>query len=511
MKILRSPEIRAADAYTIAHEPISSLELMERAATRCVEWITAHFSTDYPFRICCGTGNNGGDGLAIARLLLEKGYRVNCLLILSRPTLSPDCTTNLQRLESIGHHPLRIQHAHEFPMPDAREILIDAVLGTGITRPAEGLIGEYIHWVNDLSNTRIAIDLPTGMPAEGNMEKFPCVKAQYTLTFQQVKLNFMLPHSGVYAGEVIVLDIGLDRQFWESASTPYYTIDISLIQSIYRIRQAFTHKGSYGHAVLVCGSKGKMGAAVLAAGACLRAGTGLLTSCVPAEGYAILQQTHPEALCAVLDPALSFSDILGEASRYRGAGIGPGIGTSALSTHWLTQFFSWYRRPLVLDADALNLIAQHPEMFSLIPTHSILTPHPKEFERLFGTTANDYERLELLQAKAQALQLIIILKDHHSCVAMPDGRCYFNTTGNPGMATGGSGDVLTGLLTGLLAQSYSPEEAALLGVYVHGLAGDLAAAQVSEEALLAGDLVNYLGKAFQMIRHSLPAHQRFFR
>ncbi|MBX5439886.1 MAG: NAD(P)H-hydrate dehydratase [Thermoflavifilum sp.] len=510
MKILLTEQIRAADAYTIAHEPIASIDLMERAAKACTDWICQHFPTDTVFQICCGMGNNGGDGMAIGRLLSQHGYRVKCHILVYRDQFSDDGETNLARLKNTAVEICMIRNPDDFPSPAPEEILIDAVLGTGTSRPAEGLVAAYITWMNALPNTRIAIDLPTGMPADGPAEGFPCIQAHFTLTFENYKLNLLLPQTGKCAGKVYVLPIGLDRTFWEAAETPYHTIDKGVIQQIYHPREPFTHKGSYGHAVLICGSKGKMGAAVLATGACLRAGAGLTTICVPPEGYTILQAVHPEALCAILDPVSSLSDVLGSAQRYRGVGIGPGLGTSSLALHQLQQVLDWYRQPLVLDADALNLLAQHPQLLARIPPQSLLTPHPKEFERLFGATRHDEERLSLLRRKAQEHRIIIILKDHHSCIALPDGRCYFNTTGNPGMATGGSGDVLTGLLTGLLAQGYAPWQAALLGVYVHGLAGDLASVERSEEALLAGDIIAYIGKAFQRIRHILPPHKRYF-
>ncbi|SFV28042.1 NAD(P)H-hydrate dehydratase [Thermoflavifilum thermophilum] len=511
MKILLTEQIRAADAYTIAHEPIASIDLMERAATACVQWLTTHFAANIGFQIYCGMGNNGGDGLAIARLLLQRGYRVKCHLIAYRDAFSPDCETNFTRLQSMGADVQTIREPNDFQTPSPDEVAIDAVLGTGTHRPADGLVAAYIAWINQLPNIRIAIDLPSGLPADGPAAGFLTVEAHITLTFENYKLNLLLPHTGKYAGRVHVLPIGLNRSFWEAADTPYHTIDEALIQQIYRPRQPFTHKGSYGHAVLICGSKGKMGAAVLATGACLRSGAGLTTIGVPPEGYAILQTTHPEALCTILDPVCHLEDVLGPASRYRGLGIGPGLGTSSLALHHLHQALDWYRNPMVLDADALNLIAQHPELLTRIPPHSLLTPHPKEFERLFSSAkSDDLERLNLLRTKARELQLILILKDHHTCIALPDGTCYFNTTGNPGMATGGSGDVLTGLLTGLLAQGYEPWQAALLGVYLHGLAGDLAAAAHSEEALLAGDIITHIGKAFQKIYQSLPPQKRYY-
>jgi len=511
MKVLLTEQIRAADAYTIAHEPVASIDLMERAARACAEWLSEHFPTSIRFQIFCGMGNNGGDGLAIARLLLQRGYACKCHIIAYRSEYSPDCATNLSRLKSAGIDVQMIQQKDDLHTPSVDEVLIDAVLGTGIHRPADGLIADYIEWINSLPNTCIAIDLPSGLPADGPAEGFRRVRAHFTLTFENYKLNLLLPQTGKDAGKVYVLPIGLDRAFWDAADTPYHTLDDTAIEQIYRPRQPFTHKGSYGHAVLICGSKGKMGAAVLATGACLRSGAGLTTICVPPEGYAILQTTHPEALCTILDPVSNLSETLGNAERYRAVGIGPGLSTSSLSLHMLQQTLDWYRRPMVLDADALNLIAQHPQLLHKVPPHSLLTPHPREFERLFGPTANDQERLALLRHKAQERQLIIILKDHHSCIALPDGNCYFNTTGNPGMATGGSGDVLTGLLVGLLAQGYMPHETALLGVYLHGLAGDIAAAQLSEEALLAGDITAFLGKAFQTIRSQIPPHRRYFR
>lgn len=507
MKIFSAPQIREADAYTIAHEPIEGIDLMERAANQCAAWIENRYPGGKSFSIFCGMGNNGGDGLAIARLLHMAGHQVSAYIVFYGKDFSADCLANKTRLEHLFHFPLHAIHDQEdcpAALPEDT-IIIDALFGTGLTRPLTRLAAEVVEKINALHRNHpvIAIDLPSGMFADSTAKGSLSVQADLTLSFQFYKLSFLMPENADTAGEVIVLPIGLHADYIRDTATLNELVDEGILKSVYKKRSLFSHKGSYGHALIIAGSYGKMGAAVLSARACLRGGVGLLTCYIPEKGIQIMQTAVPEAMCVTGDP-LSPKESAGwrtsiSLEKFSAIGIGPGLGTAQEQADILEETLRRFKKPLVIDADALNILAIRPELFALLPPSSILTPHPKEFERLFGKTANDFERLDLLREKAAQYQAFILLKGHYSCIACPDGHCYFNPTGNPGMATGGSGDVLTGLLTGLLAQGYSAREAALLGAYLHGMAGDIAASCHSQEAMVAGDIVENLGNAFKFL------------
>lgn len=502
MKIFTAAQIREADAFTIAHEPISSPNLMERAAGKCAAWLEDHYSPRHPIYIFCGKGNNGGDGLVIARLLLDHGYTVSTGILQHSAKASADQQLQLQAL--LEHYPTGIYEigdVSDFPdiPPDA--VIIDAIFGTGMSRPIEGWVAGVIHHLNDQrqKHTIIAIDMPSGLIADESNPHTAVVQAHYTLSFEFYKLAFLLPENAPYAGEVHILPIGLHPDYITQTPARYHLSDREIMRTIYRPRDPFAHKGTYGHALLIAGSYGKMGAAVLSAKACLRAGVGLLSCHIPKCGYDIMQISEPCAMCITDEDAhynTHFNSDINIAS-YKTIGIGPGLDTQPGTLKSLELLLNSWQRPMVIDADALNILSVYPYLLYKVPAGSILTPHPKEFERLFGPSVNDTARLTLLSKQAVGLQIYIILKGRYTAIACPDGAVYFNNTGNPGMATGGSGDVLTGILTGLLAQDYSPKAAALLGVWLHGYAGDLAAAHLSQEAMTAADIINWLGKAFQ--------------
>lgn len=492
MKILSAQQIREADAYTIAHEPVSSLALMERAASRCADWLIDSFGDTFPFYIFCGMGNNGGDGLVIARLLQQKGCRVRTWLVHHSSKASTDNEAN--RFEGIQD----IHALSQFPVLSEPGILVDAIFGTGLSRPVEGWVTGVLHRINEQRDHHmiVSIDIPSGLMAD--KPALPCVHAHHTLSFQVYKLTFM---QSPFPGQVEILDIGLHPDYMAGVQTKYHITDADILQTIYQPRDAFAHKGTYGHALIIAGSYGKMGAAILATRACLRAGAGLVTAHVPQSAYAIMQTAVPEAMCQTESQEL-FSTHFHEPFRahqapsYTTIGIGPGIGMESGTAKALEKLLEHYRKPMVLDADALNILGAYPFLQQQLPQDSILTPHPKEFGRLFGATEH---KLEKLAEKAAALKVYILLKGRYSAMACPDGSVYFNPTGNPGMATGGSGDVLTGILTGLLAQGYTSKAALLLGAWLHGKAGDLAANAGSQESLIAGDIIEHLGHAYRLI------------
>jgi hydroxyethylthiazole kinase-like uncharacterized protein yjeF len=501
MKIFTAAQIRACDAYTIHATPVSSIDLMERAAKKCMEWTSGHFPKDTLFVTLCGTGNNGGDGLAITRLLHEAGYGVKAFLLKFSKELSPGCQTNLIRLKAIDNDLADIVQPETFitDIP-ANIVIIDAILGTGLSRPAEGWLAAFIRHIDQLPNEKIAIDIPSGLPADIIADEGAAVlKARHTLSFQFYKRTFLHPESGIYAGNIHILDIGLDKTFIHATYTQYKTIDEDTIAAIYRPRSPFSHKGTYGSVLMAGGSYGKMGAMVLCTKAALHVGAGLVTTLIPACGYATLQTAVPEAMCRTSGEKVI--EIIDEWDKMAAIGIGPGMGTDTRSADALASFIDSCKKPFVIDADALNIISKQPELLAKLPKGTILTPHPKEFSRLFGANTNSMIQVDHARIQAMRYNINIVLKGHHTAVITTEGECWYNMTGNAGMAKGGAGDVLTGVITGLLAQGYGPQQAAMLGVYLHGLAGDLAANDLSQEAMLAGDIVAYLGKAFLEIRN----------
>jgi NAD(P)H-hydrate epimerase len=517
MKVFTSEQVRQIDAYTIENEPIVSIDLMERASKQLSAWIFEVFRNDIPFVILVGPGNNGGDGLAVARHLSEHNYHVEVFLIRISPKLSPDAGTNLDRLREAGRVGIKeVKDLRELVVDNPDAVLIDAIFGSGLTRKVSGLASEIISYINSLPNLRVAIDIPSGLFGEDNSGNDPdaILKADYTLTLQSPSLSFFFAENQEYTGIWEVLPIGLHPEIQEEMETPYRYIVGEYLLSRLKSRKKFAHKGNFGHALLIAGCYGMMGAAVLAARACLRSGTGLLTSHVPRFGYKILQTTVPESLMSIDQSDIIFSEIP-DLKGFTGIGVGPGLGCKPNSGRALKTLIESAGVPMVIDADALNLLAANPGLIELLPENTILTPHPREFERLAGKSMDPSLENQEIPGKlsgygrhlqqmefARKHKLIIVLKGAHSSVAMPDGTCWFNTTGNPGMATAGSGDVLTGIILSLLAQGYSPEDSALLGVYLHGLAGDMAAEASSEESLIAGDIIESLGFAFQYLKGS---------
>ena len=499
--ILDAEQIRAADRYTIENEPISSYDLMERAGRACFEKITVLFPNENSYTVVCGTGNNGGDGLVIARLLHETGKNISVYIVRFSKNQTPDFETTLNKLIETGVVPADIESSISFD--GVSGIIIDALLGTGVSRPASGLLASVIKEINALNQPIISIDLPSGMFDSGNTKenRASAIKAHTTLTFQVPKLAFLMPENEAQMGDWHVLDIGLDLSFIDQDQKVFRTMEEESIKKTVRVRSPFTHKGTYGHAFIISGSLGKMGACILTSKACLRTGAGLVTAFVPKCGYDIIQSGVPEvmAICASNDDFIAgeLKDVSTE--QFSAIGIGPGIGTKDETATFLKQVLSKTNSPVVLDADALNIIAKDPGLWGLVPKSSIITPHPKEFERLFGKTSSRFKAIMLAQKNAIKKNIYVVLKGRYTAIHCPDGSVFFNTSGNPGMATAGSGDVLTGIITSLLAQQYSPKEASLLGVYLHGYSGDLVKERIGMEALIASDIIDEISNAFKSI------------
>lgn len=508
MKILTAEQIRKADAATIKNEPISSLDLMERAATVFMHQFLETFGpTVNPLYVFCGPGNNGGDGLAFARLLRQHPCKIHVFTVHAAEKYSEDFKFNRDRL--MEHLTVtNVETTQDIPEIPKEAIIVDGLFGSGLSRKVEGIFAEVIDTINKSGAAVVSIDIPSGLFADKSLEEDDAhiVKADFTFAFQMPKLTFLLPASAHFAGKWEVLDIGLDRKFIEETEVDYYYTDDFLAKSLLKKRAVHSHKGNYGKTILISGSYGKMGAAVLCARACLHAGVGLLTVHVPQCGYQIMQLANPEAMTTVDPHQYIFTELQQEGrtdlDKYDVVGIGPGIGTAEETVEALRNLLTEAqsrKMSMVLDADALNICGRHRELLDLLPKDSILTPHPKEFERLTQAAENDFHRLQLLQDFAKRYQVFVVLKGANSAIGTPSGKICFNSTGNPGMASGGTGDALTGILTALVSQKYDPLEAALLGVYLHGSAGDLAAEQLSQEFMLASDLIDHLGTAFRSL------------
>ena len=497
MKIFSAAQIKKWDAFTIKNEPIASIDLMERSATACYNWLVEKNLLQHHFKIFCGKGNNGGDGLAIARLLLHNNCQATVYILEFGKTGTDDFQVNLERLHLLTTDIHFIQSEEFFPLLHDGEIIIDAILGSGLNKPLEGITAALANHLNNSLITLISVDLPTGLFADKSSMGNTVIKATHVLSFQNNKLAFLLPENEAYLGKIHLLDIGLSKIFEADEPADFEMIDTELIKSIYKPRSPFSHKGTFGNAAIISGSYGMMGAAVLASLACMRSGVGKLTNYVPKCGYQILQTSVPEAMAFVAGEEFILS--AEGVEKFDAVGIGPGIGKYPNHKKLLADIFAAVDTPMVIDADALNVLSENKELLQSIPPFSILTPHPKEFERLFGKTENDFERLQLVLEKSRTLNIYIVLKGHYTFITTPEGIGYFNSTGNAGMATAGSGDVLTGIITGLLAQGYSSLRAALLGVYLHGLAGDIAAEKYSQEAIIARDIINCMGKAYLQI------------
>lgn len=502
MKIVSCEQIKELDSYTIMHDHITSIDLMERASGQLFNWITAKFGISKRFVIFAGTGNNGGDGLALARLLGNNGYRADVQFINVSDKTSSDCGLNLERLKNVTNVTIsHLKDISQFSVTGIDDIVIDAIFGSGLTRPVTGLQAEVIQMINKTDSLVISIDLPSGLFGEDNSNNSNenIIKADYTLTFQFPKLSFMFSENARFAGEWIVLPIGLKEDAIKNTVSPYNYLINSDVLPLLKERSRFDHKGTYGHGLLIAGSKGKMGAAVLGAKAALRSGIGLITCHIPSLGNLIMQSAVSEAM-VFTDKSENIISEIGSVEIFSAVAIGPGIGTDKETQLALESILAKCSKPLVLDADALNILSLNKKLLESLPPQTILTPHPKEFERLFGKTNDSYERLQKQIASSKKYKCIIVCKGANTTISTPSGDVFFNSTGNPGMATGGSGDVLTGIILSLLSQGYKPADAAITGVYLHGLAGDIAASESSYESIIASDIINCIGKAFNEIR-----------
>ncbi|MEP0984456.1 NAD(P)H-hydrate dehydratase [Ekhidna sp.] len=493
MKVLSSEQIRKADQFTIKNEPISSIDLMERASQAFVTKFLGLHPEKKSVYVFSGTGNNGGDGLAIARMIIERGWEVKVYVVGEEKKGSPDFKTNLYLLPSFE----LIQDQHNFPAIAPDSIILDGLFGSGLSRPLTGVYGDLVKFLNEQNAERIAIDISSGLYADQPIpDELVAFESHYTISFQSPKLAFFLPESEKYVGQWRVVDIGLDKSFIEAQSSNYRLSEVNEIRDLMPARSTFTHKNKVGRLLVVAGSIGKMGAAVLCARAAFKAGAGLINMHVPACGIDIAQISLPEAMVSV-DGGQNFIEAIPETNDI--VAIGPGLGTNKETVEALRLFLRSHKKPVVFDADALNILSENKDFLKEIPEESIFTPHPGEFKRLVGEWENDFEKLEKLREICLVHKLNIVLKGAFSAVCNSGGKVYFNPTGNPGLATAGSGDVLTGIVGAFLAQGLVPFDALRLAVYLHGLAGDEAVRKLQTPWIQASEIIDHIPTAVRSL------------
>jgi len=500
MKILDYQNLKALDAVTIKNQQISSDDLMERAGKIAFHWIISHIDKlEEPILVFCGVGNNGGDGLVIARLLHQNGYEVIVYIISFNETHSLDFTINFNRLKELEIPFFGLNNKNDFIDIKPSKTIIDAVFGIGLSRSPSDFIKELFAYINSTESYIIAIDIPSGL----YLNQIPqdpsgVIQADITLTFHLPKLIFFLTDTASYSNEIVVLDIGLDKSFLASVETNQYFIDQDEVLKKYKSIHRFTHKGIQGHVLIIGGSYGKIGAVCLSSKAALKTGCGLVTAFVPKCGYEILQTYSPEVM-VLTDLNEKYISKISFEFTPNAIGIGPGLGQGAKTQKALYEFFKVNMVPLVIDADALNILAQNPEWLSLLPPKTILTPHPKELERIIGKWNDDFEKFEKVKKISIEYDLIVVIKGAPTMIVEGD-NLFVNSSGNPALATAGTGDVLTGMITSLLAQSYQPIDAAILGVYLHGTTADIALPETGYQSFIASDIISNIGKAYLSLR-----------
>jgi len=496
MKLINRQQIREADKYTIAHEPVASKDLMERAASCFTESLIPKIKKGQKINVFCGKGNNGGDGLAVGRLLHQKGFDARIFILEYSPEASEDFSVNYDRILALKKVPVtHLYSENDFPEIGSEEMIIDALWGTGLDRPIEGFSKEIIRRINSSGALIIAIDIASGTFCDSYNHDPAKIRASHTLSFQLPKLAFLMPENHEYVGEWEILDIGLHEDFINGLDSPYQMTCEADAASLLKTRNAFDHKGMFGHALFIGGSFGKIGAAVLGTKACVKSGAGLVTAFIPRCGYDVMQIAVPEAM-VISDHSQECITFVPELSAFNAIAFGPGAGQSKQTELAFRELLVSCKVPLVIDADGINLLASHKELLEIFPAGCILTPHIGEFDRFAGKSSDHFQRIEKALDLALLYQAIIVIKGRYTAIVCPDGSVLFNSSGNPGMATGGSGDVLTGIILSLLAQHYTPKDAAILGVYLHGLAGDLAAESMSAYCVTAGDIIEKLPAAF---------------
>lgn len=503
MKLFTTEEIRAIDRYTIEQEGVPSLELIERVAEGVADEISSRWRSNKPTMVFAGPGNNGADALGTARLLFERGFRPEVYLFnIGGDKLSADCAASRDRMlaevPDIAFH--EVKDRFSMPKITTNHLVIDGLFGSGLREELQGGFKSLVQYINDENATVVSIDLPSGMFGDWNPQivNRNTIHATLTIAIQFPRISFFIPDNAELIGEWKVIDIGLSEKAMATSPANFCLVEMRDVHRRLRHRKEFSSKADFGSGILYAGSYGMMGAAILAARGALRSGVGKITVNAPKCGYQIMQSSVPEALFRHNRGEINIVDIHPERD-FSAIAVGPGIGTNELTVKAVEDFLASINQPVILDADALNCIALKPSILNTIPVLSILTPHAGEFDRLFGPQPSAEARLRKAIEMAKYYNILIILKGRYTAIVRPDGKVYFNSSGCPAMATAGSGDVLTGVLLSMLAQGYPAELASLIAVYVHGVAGEMAASEHGEYGVTAGDIANHIGKAIREI------------
>ena len=498
MKIFSKEQIHEGDKLTIAKQEITFNELMERAGTQIFNWLhTRMQGAQVPVHVFCGIGNNGGDGLVIARHLVTHGYNVHTYVANCSDKRSKDFLVNYDRIKNVTKKwPQLLTCKEEFPEIHKDDVIVDCVFGIGLNRPVDDWVKQLFQHFKASSAFTLSVDMPSGLFSDQVPEdEDAVVYANHTFSFQSPKLVFFLPQTAKYTLQWEVLDIGIDTEYLLTTETESELIGKFEVLPMYRPRDKFSHKGMFGHAMIIGGSYGKMGAVVLAGRAVMAAGAGLLTNYIPKSGYNILQTALPEAM-AKMDSEEELISNISFDFEPTVIGIGMGMGTDKKTASALEAFLKKNKAPLVVDADALNIISKKKALLKLLPKHSVLTPHVKELERLVGKWPDDFDKIKKTKALAKKHDLVIVIKGANTITVFND-KLYINSSGNPALATAGSGDVLTGIITGLISQGYEPMPAAVFGVYLHGRSADIGLTDHGYEAFVASDIISYMGEAYK--------------
>ncbi|WP_418638786.1 NAD(P)H-hydrate dehydratase [Winogradskyella sp.] len=499
MKLFSKEQIYEGDKLTTERQKISSTELMERAGTQIFNWMHMRMQgAQVPIHVFCGIGNNGGDGLVLARHLITHGYNVVTYIVNCSDKRTKDFLLNYDHIKSVTKKwPTMLSCKSDFEdvVIGVDDIIVDAVFGIGLNRPPNTWVQELFQKFRDSKAFTLSIDIPSGLYTDKAVEDSKAVvHANYTLSFQSPKLVFFLPETAKYTSQWEALDIGIDRDYLMQTETEVELISKHEVLPIYKPRQKFAHKGDFGHVLMLGGSYGKIGAVNLASRAALGSGCGLVTAYVPKCGYQSLQTAIPEVMVITDEDETNISNIQFEIEPTV-IGVGVGLGTSEKTAKAFEAFLKQNKSPLVIDADALNLLSKKKALLKLLPEQSILTPHPKELERLVGAWSDDFEKLKKVKAFSKKYNVIVLIKGAHS-ITVYNEKLYVNTTGNPGMATAGSGDVLTGIISGLVAQAYEPLAATIFGVYLHGKAADISLEDYGYQSLIASHIIATIGEAY---------------
>ncbi|MFV9551111.1 NAD(P)H-hydrate dehydratase [Algibacter sp. PT7-4] len=510
MKVFSKEQIYKGDKLTAERQNISSTDLMERAGTQIFNWMHARMQgAQVPIHVFCGIGNNGGDGLVLARHLITHGYNVNTFIINCSDKRSKDFLINYDRIKNVTKNwPVLLNCAEDFPEIKPEDIIVDAVFGIGLNRPVDAWVKKlFMHFRASKAFT-LAIDIPSGLfPDKAVEDDDAVVWAGFTLSFASPKLVFFLPETAKYTVQWEVLDIGLDQEFLYTTQTEVELIGKHEVLPNYMPREKFSHKGQFGHALIIGGSYGKIGAVTLASRATLSAGAGLVSAYIPKCGYNILQSAFPEAM-VITDTEEEIITNITFNIKPTVIGFGVGVGTDEKTITAFETFLKANTLPLVIDADGINILSKKKALLKLLPEATVLTPHPKELERLIGSWNDDFDKLNKIKAFSKKYKIIIVVKGANSITVFND-KLYVNTTGNPGLSTAGSGDVLTGVITGLISQGYNPLVATIFGVYLHGKSADIAVEDFGYQSLIASHVIDYLGEAYlDLFKQPEPPQQQ---